>query len=112
MANANVNQGLEDDNYLDEGEDVELLELEHNGHRVGLVGVSASGVVFLSGDLHVHGSADSLLVAAREQVPYISTSDGNVMFPADWLRNKCQFEPDRLQVIDKLERFVRSPIFG
>ncbi len=118
MANANVNQGIEGDILFDEGadlndiEEVDLLEIQQRGIKVCMAGVSTSGVVYLQGNLHVYGSAVALLLAAKEQVPYISTSDGNVMFPADWLRHKCQFEPDRLHVIDNLERFVRAPMAG
>lgn len=97
------------DYNVDESEEnVDVIEIQHKGHKVGLVGVSESGVVYLSGDLHPLGAFPALMTAAKEHVPYISTSAINALFPADWLRAACLHDADRLRVIDNLEKFARS----
>lgn len=89
-------------------EDVDVIEIQHGGVKVALAGVSASGVVFLSGDIHPLGAFPALMRAAKEHVPYISTGSVNALFPADWLRAACLHDADRLRVIGNMERFVRS----
>ena len=94
---------------VDESEEnVDVIEIVHKGHPVGLAGVSESGVVYLSGELHPVGAFAALMLAAKEHVPYISTSSVNALFPVDWLRAACLHDADRLRVLGNLERFARS----
>lgn len=96
---------------VDESEEsVDVFEIQHKGHKVGLAGVSESGVVFLSGELHPLGAASALLEAFKEKVPYISTSAVNALFPVDWLRGACLHDADRLRVLNNLERFARGSV--
>lgn len=92
----------------EDSESVDVIEIQHSGHKVGLAGVSESGVVYLSGDLHPYGASGALLQAAKEHVPYISTSSVNALFPVDWLRGACLHDADRLRVLGNLEKFARS----
>lgn len=93
---------------IDETEDVDVMEIQMGGQRVGLAGIArASGTVYLNGDLHPAGAFGALMCAAKQQVPYMSTSSVNALFPSDWLRAECLHDVDRLRVIGNLERFVR-----
>ena len=92
--------------YVNVVEDVYLFEIQHEGAEVGLAGVSDSGVVYLSGDLHVNGRFAALLAAPKAQVSYIATPSGEVLFPAEWLRCQCLHDVDRLHVIDNLSSFA------
>lgn len=89
-------------------ESVDVIEIQYGGHKVGLAGVSESGVVYLSGDLHPVGAFGALMLAAKEHVPYISTSSVNALFPSDWIRGACLHDADRLRVIGNLERYARG----
>lgn len=89
-------------------EDLHLVELQAPGAAPLHAGVTASGMVYLRGDLHPLGSATALLKAARAQVPYAAVSAVNVLFPADWLRGECLHDADRLRVIAAMERVVRG----
>jgi hypothetical protein len=91
-------------------EEVSIVELQMAGNKVGLVGLSTSGVVYLSGDLHPMGAFSALLLAAKEHVPYISTSAINALFPVDWIRGACLGDPDRLRVLGNLEQFARRSL--
>lgn len=92
----------------DEDEDVSLIEIQIKGHKVASAGVSASGQVFLNGEIHPHGSASALLTAAIHKVPYIEVSAVEVLYPADWLRAECLGNVDRQRIIDNAEAFVRG----
>ncbi|EJE53145.1 hypothetical protein PMI14_02219 [Acidovorax sp. CF316] len=91
-------------------EDLHLIELQAPGGLAPPLqaGVSASGLVYLRGDLHPLGSATALIKAAREHVPYAALGAVNVLFPADWLRGECLHDADRLRVIAAMERLVRG----
>jgi len=89
-------------------EDLHLIELQAPGSVPLHAGVSASGLVYLRGDLHPLGSATALIKAAREHVPYAALGAVNVLFPADWLRSECLHDADRLRVIAAMERLVRG----
>jgi hypothetical protein len=90
-------------------EDVDLTEVRAGPLAPAMtVGVSASGVVFIKGDIHPLGSATALLTAAAQHVPYIAVSAVEVLYPADWLRGECLGDPDRLRIIDNIESFARS----
>lgn len=94
---------------IDETEErVDLREMRVGGMRVFDVGVSESGIVYLPGDLHPKGSFACLMIAAKEHVPYVYTSAVSALFPADWVRAACTHDPDRLRIIDNIERQVRS----
>lgn len=92
----------------DEDEDVSLIEIQVQGQKVASAGVSASGQVFLNGEIHPHGSASALVTAAVQQVPYIEVSAVEVLYPADWLRAECMGDVDRQRIIDNAEAFVRG----
>lgn len=93
----------------DESEDVDVIEIQMAGQRVGLAGFArGSGTVYLNGDLHPQGAFAALMCAAKQLVPYMSTSSINALFPSDWLRAECLADPDRLRVISNLEGFVRG----
>lgn len=98
----------------EDSEDVDVFELQmQGGMKVGLVGVApASGTVYLGGDLHPLGAFPALMKAAKEQVPYISTSSVNALYPALWLRGECLHDADRLRVIDNLEKLARESAYG
>lgn len=89
-------------------EDLHLLELQAPGAVPVPAGVSASGMVYLRGDLHPLGSATALIKAARDHVPYAALGAVNVLFPVDWLRSECLHDADRLRVIAAMERVVRG----
>jgi len=93
----------------DESEDVDVIEIQMAGRRVGLAGFArGSGTVYLTGDLHPMGAFPALMAAAKQQVPYMSTTSINALFPSDWLRAECLADTDRLRVIANLEEFVRG----
>ena len=94
----------------DEDEDVSLIEIRADGRKVATAGVSASGVVFLRGDIHPLGSSTALMTAAVQQVPYIEVSAVEVIYPADWLRAECMGNMDRLRIINNMEAFVRGQV--
>lgn len=90
-------------------EEVHVFELQVGGQKVGLVGVApASGHVFVSGDLHPEGAFSALMRAAKEYVPYISTSSVNALFPSDWIKGQCLHDRDRLMIVDNLEKLARE----
>jgi hypothetical protein len=92
----------------DENEDLHLVELQAPGAAPLHAGITASGMVYLRGDLHPLGSATALIKAARDHVPYAAVSAVNVLFPADWLRGECLHDTDRLRVVAAMERVVRG----
>ncbi len=93
----------------EDSEEVDIIEIWMGEQRVGLAGIArASGHVFLGGDLHPLGAFPALMLAAKQQVPYMSTSSVNCLFPSDWLRAECLADPERLRVIDNLEKFIRG----
>lgn len=96
----------------DSSEDLHLIELQAPGTVPLHAGLTASGMVYLRGDLHPLGSATALIKAAREHVPYAAVSAVNVLFPADWLRGECLHDADRLRVIAAMERLVRGGSVG
>ncbi len=94
---------------VDETEDIDLMEIQIGKNKVSMAGFArGSGTVYLDGDLHVQGSFPCLMIAAKEHVPYVYTSAVSAMFPADWLRGQCMHDPDRLRILNNLERFVRG----
>lgn len=94
----------------DEDEDVSLIEIQIKGQKVATAGVSASGQVFLRGDIHPLGSSTALMTAAVQQVPYIEVSAVEVLYPADWLRAECMGNMDRIRIINNTEAFVRGQV--
>lgn len=93
---------------VEDSEDLVILEIK--GHRIqpGMhAGISASGLVYLPGDIHPLGSASALLTAAKQQVPYVAVSAVQVLFPSDWLKGECAHDLDRLRVIGNMEELVR-----
>ena len=97
------------DHDVEDAEEVDLMELQVGGKAVGWVGVSRpEGHVYLSGDLHPHGSASAMLVAKLANVPYIAVSAVRVLFPAEWLAAECLGDPDRLRIIRNLVAEARS----
>lgn len=94
----------------DDDEDVSLIEIQVKGQKVATAGVSASGTVFLNGEIHPMGSASALVTAAVHQVPYIEVSAVEVLYPADWLRSECMAHPDIRRIIDNAEAFVRGRV--
>lgn len=94
----------------DDDEDVSLIEIQVKGQKVATAGVSASGTVFLNGEIHPMGSASALVTAAVHQVPYIEVSAVEVLYPADWLRAECLAHPDLIRIINNAEAFVRGRV--
>lgn len=93
---------------VEDSEDLIILAIKGRGVQPGLhAGISASGVVYLQGDLHPLGSASALLTAAKQHVPYVAISAVQVLYPADWLRGECAHDADRLRVIGNMEELVR-----
>ena len=92
----------------DSTEDVELTEVKVGDAPAMTIGVSASGVVFILGDLHPRGSASALLTAAAQHVPYIALSAVEVLYPSEWLRGECLGDLDRMRIITNIENFARS----
>jgi hypothetical protein len=89
-------------------EDVELTEVKVGDFPAMTIGVSASGQVYIRGDLHPLGSATALLTAAAQHVGYIALSAVEVLYPADWLRGECMHDRDRVRVIDNIVNLARS----
>ncbi len=93
---------------VDETEDVDVIEIQMGGSKVGLAGFArASGTVYLNGDIHPHGAFGALMAAAKQDVPYMYTSAVNALFPSEWLSAECLHDVDRLRVIGNLETFIR-----
>lgn len=92
----------------EESEDFQFIELQASGAPPVQAGITASGLVYLRGDLHPLGSATALLKAVREQVPCVAVNAVNVLFPADWLRGECLHDRDRQRVIANMEQMVRG----
>lgn len=93
----------------DETEDLTIVEIQGRNIPPGLrAGISASGDVYLRGDIHPLGAATALIAAAGQHIPYVALSAVSVLFPADWLRGECAHDMDRLRVIDNMERLVRG----
>lgn len=89
-------------------EEVDILELRVSDMPVGLAGIARkSGTVYLNSEIHPLGGFAALMIAAKANVPYISTSAVNALFPSDWLKAECLHDPDRLRLIDNAEAFVR-----
>lgn len=90
-------------------EEVDIIELQVKGLPVGLAGIARkSGTVYLNSEIHPLGGFAALMIAAKADVPYISTSSVNALFPSDWLKAECLHDPDRLRLLDNAEAFVRS----
>lgn len=96
---------MADANVVEDGE-IYLFDIHQEGAEVGPVGVSESGVVYLSGALHVRGRFAALMAAAKERVPYIEAPSGEVLFPTLWLMRECSHDPDRLRVLENLSDFA------
>lgn len=94
----------------DEDEDVNLVEIQVKGQKVATAGVSASGIVYLQGEIHPLGSASALVTASVHQIPYIEVSAVEVLYPADWLRAECLGNMDRIRIINNAEAFVRGQV--
>ena len=93
---------------VEESEDIIILGIQGAGVHPGMhAGISASGDVYLPGDIHPLGSASALLTAARHHVPYVAVSAVQVLYPSDWLRSECLHDYDRLRVIGNMEELVR-----
>ena len=98
---------------VEEYEDMDLIEVRAGEHQVvGTVGISASGTVYVAGDLHPLGSATALIRAAQDGVPYVAVSAVEVLYPAEWLRGECLHDGDRQRVIAGLERVARTSARG
>ena len=93
---------------VEDSEDLDLMEIRVHDKPNSWAGVSASGMVYLQGDLHPLGSATALIKAAKENVPYVSVSAVRVLYPSEWLRAECMHDADRTRVIDNLCGFVRG----
>lgn len=97
---------------VEEFEDLNLIEIRVGENKVSHAGISASGDVYLQGDIHPLGSATALLTAAKHHIPYVSVSAVEVLYPADWLKAECLHDLDRLRVITNLEKVARSSDHG
>lgn len=95
---------------VDESEEtVDILEIRMAGYPVGVTAIAReSGTVYLSGEVHPAGAFACLMLAAKEHVPYVSTSAVNALFPADWIAAACLHDMDRLRVIANLIKFTRE----
>lgn len=98
---------------VEDSEDLDLISIQlsditrRNGVEVQTAGISASGLVYLRGDIHPMGSYPAMARAAAQQVPYVAVSAVEVLFPAEWLRAECLHDMDRLRVIGEAEALVR-----
>lgn len=98
---------------VEDSEDLDLISIQlsditrRNGVEVQTAGISASGLVYLRGDIHPMGSYPAMARAAAQQVPYVAVSAVEVLFPAEWLRAECLHDLDRLRVIGEAEALVR-----
>jgi hypothetical protein len=92
----------------DSTEDVELTEVKVGDAPAMTIGVSASGLIFIRGDIHPLGSATALLTAAARGVPYIALSAVEVLYPSNWLRGECMGDLDRMRIITNIENYARS----
>ena len=95
---------------VDESEEVvQMFELRVGDMPAALVGIGLQTKdVYVSGDLHPVGAFSALMLAAKEHVPYISTSAVNALFPIDWIRGACLHDMDRLRILENLERIARG----
>lgn len=93
---------------IEESESLQLFEVRVGGVKVQSAGVSDSGVVYINGDIHPSGSLLAMAAAQRADVPFVSVSAVEVLFPAEWLRGECLHDPDRLRIIDNAMLFVRG----
>lgn len=90
---------------VEDSEDLDLISIQlsditrRNGVEVQTAGISASGLVYLRGDIHPMGSYPAMARAAAQQVPYVAVSAVEALFPAEWLRAECMHDVDRLRVI-------------
>lgn len=98
---------------VEDDEDLQLFSIQLsditrlNGIEVQTAGISASGLVYLRGDIHPLGSYTAMAKAAAQQVPYVAVSAVEVLFPAEWLRAECMHDMDRLRAIGEAEALVR-----
>lgn len=98
---------------VEDSEDLQLFSLQltditrSQGVEVQTAGISASGLVYLRGDIHPLGSYTAMGRAAAQQVPYVAVTAVEVLFPSDWLRGECLHDMDRLRVIGAAEELVR-----
>jgi hypothetical protein len=97
---------------FDYEEDVDIITMAPENAPPGTsfkVGFAPkSRTVYLNGDLHPLGAATALLVAASEHVPYISLGAMSALYPEEWLREACQGDWRRLQIIDGICRSLRG----
>lgn len=91
----------------EETEDVQIVGIVMDDRPICDAGITASGVVYLRGDIHPLGSEKALALAAVLHVPHIAVNAVSVLFPADWLRGECMADPDRIRIIDNQEALVR-----
>lgn len=94
---------------VEDSEDLFLIGVHVAGYgEAQTAGISASGDVFLRGDIHPLGSYKALALAQVMHIPYVAVSAVEVLYPADWLRAECLADADRLRAIEEAEAFVRS----
>lgn len=100
MSDFEIDDGTEDIQWFDLGMGREVAVAEQ------------SGTVYVSGELHPVGAYSALLLAAKDDVPYASRGAVSAYFPVDWIRGACLHDPDRLRILDNLERIARSADSG
>lgn len=94
---------------IEESEDLHLIGIHLAGYgEIQTAGVSASGDVFLRGDIHPLGSFKALQLAQVMHIPYVAVNAVEVLYPADWLRAECLADAERVSRIDNAVNFLRS----
>lgn len=91
-----------------EGVEIHELKLAATGEKVGAVGITDDGHVYLNGDFHPQGSFTALLNARLANVPYVPLSAVYVLFPAEWLIAECLHDADRIRAIHEAVRVARG----
>lgn len=109
MANVNVIEAVDQHPVIEDGEDLDLMDVQVAGKSVSLAGITRRGrEVYLDGEIHILGGTIALIKAVKENVPYVAASTASTLFPAAWLKAECEQDADRLRIINNLERFVRT----
>lgn len=94
---------------VEDSEDLHLIGVHVAGiGEVQTAGISASGDVYLRGDIHPLGSQKALALAQVMHIPYVAVSAVEVLFPADWLMAECLADADRVRIIGEAVALVRG----
>ena len=94
---------------VEDAEDLDLRAYVVDGKEIGWYGVGAeTGLIYVGGDAHPRGSANAMVEAVMADVPYVPVSAVQVLFPLEWIRGECLADPDRLRMLNGMERYARG----